>query len=102
MDKATMKGLLERARETNAQYEAASPGQKRIMIAQDVIAAIRAKHIEPDTGFYFEVTGEFGDIKYGSDSVLGRMTSERPEASVRDQDINIAWDEFRREKGVAS
>jgi hypothetical protein len=59
MDKATMKGLLERARETNAQYEAATPAERRVMVAQDVIAALTAKQIVAESGVYLTVQDEY-------------------------------------------
>lgn len=66
----TMKGMVERIKETNAEFAKASNSKKRVMIAEDVLKALAARNIEARRGSY---TGELNDE-------LWRLPSEKPGA----------------------
>jgi hypothetical protein len=68
----------------NAIYAKASPTQKRVIVARDVLAALKAKRIEPTTGTYLDVGTERGSRTERGSSLLYLAVANNPLGSFQD------------------
>lgn len=67
--------------EQNAQFKKASKRDKRVLVAKDVLAALKAQRFRARAGAYIELTGEDGEDDYIR---LNEILGENPEGSLRD------------------
>lgn len=59
----TVQKWMAKIRKTNAEFEASCPSQKRVLLAKDVLAALRARRFDVETGRYTNTFGAHEDEK---------------------------------------
>ncbi len=73
-----LEGLKAFTEAQNAAYAKASKRDRRVMVALDVLAALRAKRLKPEPGTYLEAS----DYPFGR-SLISRAVDENPEDSFQ-------------------